>query len=193
MMLTRAEIEVKNDGELVEMARANPEHYRFLMERYQDPLLRFVRRITQLPVEDAEDILQETFVKMYRNLNDYDSGMKFSSWAYRIAHNAAVDHLRKINVRPKQVSIEVVDYVKLLPSSVNVADEIAAKDLAEKVSAVMNELPIKYREVLILRFIEDKSYEEIMDILKKPKGSVATLIDRGRKMLVERMQNNQPL
>lgn len=190
IQVTSTEIEGREDVELVAMAKTEPEQYRFLMERYQERLFRFVRRISQLPTEDVEDILQETFVKMYRNLNDYDPELKFSSWAYRIAHNAAIDHLRKMNVRPKQVDIEDAEYAKLLTSSVNVVDEIATRDMVGRMRTAIGLLPMKYREVLILRFIEEKSYEEIMDILKKPKGSIATLIDRGRRMLAERVGGN---
>lgn len=170
------------------MAKANPDNYRHLMERYRSALFRYVRRITGLVAEDVEDILQESYIKMYRNLNDYDPDLKFSSWAYRITHNAAVDHLRKLNVRPKGWSLDDTDFARLIPDATDVAKDTADRDLADRVAEAMQDLPLNYREALVLRYLDEKSYEEMVDILKKPKGTVASLIDRGRKLLAERMK-----
>lgn len=183
-----ADLAGKSDQELVELAKADSDNYRFLMERYRNALFRYAQRITGLVAEDVEDILQETFVKMYRNLNDYDTDLKFSSWAYRIAHNASVDHLRKLNVRPKSWGLDETDFARLIPDSSDLANDAANKDLAERAKVAMQELPLNYREALVLRYLDEKSYEEMVDILKKPKGTVASLIDRGRKLLAERMK-----
>jgi len=182
------EKEPKKDAELVELSKSDPESFGFLMERYESQLFHYIRRIGQLSKEDTEDILQEVFIKIYKNLNGYNESLKFSSWAYRIAHNHVIDHFRRANARPKTNSLEDEEWERLISSSVRIDKAIMDKDCIERIKSCIQELPMKYREILILRFIEEKDYEEIMDILKKPKGSVATLVSRGKEMLVRNMK-----
>lgn len=182
------EKKTNSDAELIEMAKKNPESFGILMERYQGPLFHYIRRIAQLPKEDAEDLLQEVFIKIYQKLNEYSEELKFSSWAYRIAHNHVIDHFRKMNARPRTNALEDGEWEKIVHSSINLTKNIADKDCVEKIKSCIRELSIHQREVLILRFVEEKEYEEIMDILKKPKGTVATLISRGKETLVKNMK-----
>ena len=177
-----------SDAALIELAIKNPESFGILMERYQGPLFHYIRRIAQLPKEDTEDLLQEVFIKIYQKLNEYNDELKFSSWAYRIAHNHIIDYFRKTSARPRTNSLEEDEWEKIIHSSIHLAKDIADKDCVEKIKSCIGKLPIRHREALILRFIEEKEYEEIMDILKKPKGSVATLIRRGKELLVKRMK-----
>jgi len=181
----------KTDAELIDLAKADPESFGLLMERYQIPLFHYIRRITQLPKEDVEDLLQEVFIKIYQKLNEYNELLKFSSWAYRIAHNHMVDFFRKAAARPRTNSLEEAELAKLLKSGTDVEKDLGSKDCLEKIKDCLKELPMKYEEILILRFVEEKTYEEIMDILKKPKGTVATLISRGREALVAKMKEKR--
>jgi RNA polymerase sigma-70 factor (ECF subfamily) len=176
------------DKELVESAKKDPETFGFLMERYQGPLFHYIRRLTQLPKDDAEDLLQEVFIKVYQKLNEYNTDLKFSSWAYRIAHNHVIDYFRKVSARPKISALEDYEWEKIVNSSIHLEKDLMNKDCARKIKECIQELPLKYKEVLILRFVEEKEYEEIMDILQKPKGSVATLIARGKESLKEKMK-----
>jgi RNA polymerase sigma-70 factor (ECF subfamily) len=182
------EKKTNSDAELIEMAKKNPESFGILMERYQGPLFHYIRRIAQLPKEDTEDLLQEVFIKIYQKLNEYNEELKFSSWAYRIAHNHVIDHFRKMNARPRTNALEDGEWEKIVHSSINLTKNIADKDCVEKIKSCIRELSIHQREALILRFVEEKEYEEIMDILKKPKGTVATLISRGKETLVKNMK-----
>lgn len=175
------------DQELARRSSENPDFFGALMERYETPLLRYIRRISSLPNEDAEDILQETFIKTYRNINDYDPDAKFSSWIYRIAHNQTIDTLRKRKVDSASFSIEANDAAQFLKAASDIGAETETADTLARVETIIRKLPETYREALILRFLEEKSYEEIMDILELPKGSVATLIHRGSRLLRERM------
>jgi len=177
------------DSELIAAARKNPEAFGLIMERYQAPLFAYVRRISQLSKEEIEDLLQEIFIKIYQNINEYDETLKFSSWAYRVAHNHVVDNFRKMGARPRTRGLEEDELVFFLRSSVNLEKEFLSKDCLEKVEKCINHLPANYREILILRFLEEKNYEEIMDILKKSKGTIATLIARGRERLRSDMKS----
>ncbi len=155
------------------------------MNRYWQPLFSYIKRISYFSNEDAEDILQESFIKAYRNLNNFDNDLKFSSWMYRITRNCVFDAIRKKQARPITANLDINDAVNLFKSSVDVQREAVQKDEADKVKKIIISLDRKYREALVLKFLENKSYEEIMDILKKPKGTVAALINRGRKKIIE--------
>ena len=174
------------DNELVEFSKTNPDAFGELVRRYQDRLFRYVRRISYFGNEDGEDIVQEVFLKMYRGLNSFDGTLKFSTWAYGITHNAVIDAIRRKQSRPQTVYFEAEDIMKLFPSEEDLGAHIEAKEAVEILRRSIEELPYKYREAMVLRFLEEKSYEEMMDILQKPKGTVATLVARGRKILVDR-------
>lgn len=178
-----------DDTELIELSKTNPATFGLLIAKYQAPLFRYIRRIGQLSKEDTEDLLQEVFIKVYQKLNEYDSSLKFSSWAYRITHNHVIDHFRKMQSRPQTNALEEYEWEKLIAASEDINKATADKDCVEKIKHCIQNLPLHYREALVLRFIEEKEYEEIMDILKKPKGSVATLIARGKKILSEKMRD----
>jgi RNA polymerase sigma-70 factor (ECF subfamily) len=177
-----------SDADLVELAKKDPESFGVLMEKYQEPLFHYIRRIGQLSKEDTEDLLQEVFIKIYQKLNEYDEVLKFSSWAYRIAHNHVIDYFRKTNVRPQTNALDEYEWEKIIHASIPIEKDLMNKDCVEKIKNCIQNLPINYREVLVLRFIEEKEYEEIMDILKKPKGTVATLISRGKDLLRKKMK-----
>jgi len=176
------------DADLIELSKKNPEAFGILMERYQGPLFHYIRRISQLPKDDIEDLLQEVFIKIYQKLNEYDEVLKFSSWAYRITHNHVVDYFRKTKARPQTNALEDYEWEKIINASVHIEKEIMDKDCVEKIKKCIQEMPLQYKEILILRFMEEKEYEEIMDILKKPKGTVATLIKRGKELLIKQMK-----
>jgi RNA polymerase sigma-70 factor (ECF subfamily) len=181
-------LEELSDQELALRSERDPEFFGVFMERYETPLLRYIRRISSLPKEDAEDILQETFIKVYRNINDYDPEAKFSSWIYRIAHNQTIDTIRKRKIAAASFSIDANDAAQFLHAATDIGTETERSDILSRIEAIIRELPKTYREALILRFLEEKSYEEIMDILELPKGSVATLVHRGKKLLHEKMR-----
>ncbi len=173
-----------SDTKLVKLTLKNPECFTPLVERYEQKLFRYIRRLSGLSKECAEDVLQEVFIKIYRNLNNFDTSLKFSSWAYRIAHNETVNYLRKHRGK-EPVSIETDDpdtlsLIDILESNTNIADEAAKKELQEKVRTTLKQLPKKYQEVLVLRFLEDMNYKEISDVLKKPEGTIAALLNRAK-------------
>ncbi len=171
------------------MARSNPEYFGFLMERYNEKLTFFIRRISFFQKEDIEDILQEVFIKVYKNLNEYDDSLKFSSWIYRITRNQTIDNIRKKSRHNQNLSLEEHDFEKFLKSSVNLEKKYAEKETMEKTREAIMTLPLKYREVMVLKFLEEKNYDEMIDILKKPKGTIATLISRGKTLLQENLTN----
>lgn len=158
------------------------------MNRYEAPLRRYLMRLTGWGSEEVSDILQESFIKTYQHLNDFDVTLKFSTWLYRITHNQAIDTLRANQSRLIVSALTLEDTAQFVPSNTNIESEFLQREDIAAVRMAILSLPILYREVLILRYLEEQSYEEIMDILKKPKGSIATLIKRGRTLLLDQLR-----
>jgi RNA polymerase sigma-70 factor (ECF subfamily) len=173
----------KTDNELVELSLDNPDHFLCLTRRYENKLLYYIMRISKFRREDAEDILQDVFVKTYYNLNEFDTNLKFSSWIYRIAHNQTVSEIRKKSVRPT-IPFEKED-IDRFEDAFDITKEIDNEFDKERIEKVLSGLDDKYREVLVLRFLDEKDYVEIADILKKPVSTVGNLILRGKKLFKE--------
>ncbi len=174
------------DEELVVLTLQNKDFFAYIIDRYEEKIFRYIKRITNAREDDLFDILQDVFVKVYQNLNDFDSGLKFSSWIYRIAHNQVIDNHRKNKVRPHGNSIDIDESV--LQNISNDFDIIKEADLEygkKYIQQALRGLDEKYKEILILRFFEEKDYKEISDILKKPMGTVATLLNRAKKQFRE--------
>lgn len=179
----------KSDIELIELSKQDPDYFGIVMSRYQEKLFWYVKRISYFSNEDIEDILQEVLISAYRNLNEFDESTKFSSWIYRVTHNQVVDEIRKAKRRKENSydDLNKKDTQFFLNASVDLEEKVLSADCLEKAKIAIKKMPMKYREVMVLRFLEEKTYEEIMDILKKPKGSIATLVARGRKSLKEEL------
>lgn len=175
------------DEQLVALSLKNPDMYALLMQRFEDRLLRYIMRISGGTIEDAQDILQDVFISAYLNLNDFDQELKFSSWVYRIAHNKVISHYRKVTARPKTTTYEGDnELLNILASDDDLMRDLDKKYTAEQVRAILDAMDERYREVLVLKFLEDKDYKELSDILQKPMGTVATLINRAKKQFREK-------
>jgi RNA polymerase sigma-70 factor, ECF subfamily len=181
-MLDKNNCQEKTDEELVVLTLKNQDFFSCLVERYESKIMRYIRRISAATQEDAEDLLQEIFIKVYRHLNDFDGKLKFSSWIYRIAHNQVISQWRKTKSRPLVLKFEAdEDFLKFIATDEDLALDTERKFAAEEVREMLNNLDDKYKEVLVLKFLEEKDYKEISDILQKPLGTVATLINRAKK------------
>lgn len=176
------------DNQLVELIlKRDQELFGEIIFRYQQKLFYYVNRLINHP-DEAQDIVQDVFLKVFKNLWGYDSRLKFSSWIYRIAHNEAVNWLKK-NTRYKKESIDQNEYLEAtLYDETDFVEDLNIKADIEKVHLAIAQLPEKYREVLILKFVEEKSYEEISDILMKPVNTIGVLINRGRKILKNQLK-----
>ena len=154
------------------------EAYREVVERYQDKLLRYVGSLVGNK-DKAEDVVQEAFIKAYINLRSFNTKRKFSSWIYRIAHNEAINYIKKYS---KETRLDDKQAEKLVGKS-NIEEELERKEAIKILGKCLNKLPVKYKSVLVLYYLEDYSYEEISDILRIPTGTVGTRLNRGKKML----------
>ena len=187
-MITGSECVNKTDEQIVVLTLKNQDYYLCLMKRYEAKLLNYILKISNISREDGEDILQEVFIKSYQNLNDFDLNFKFSNWIYSIAHNATISAFRKKKVRPQTVSWEDKDLNNILESTLDVENTSLQKLTYKQILKIINQLPLKYKDVLILKFMEGKDYREISDILHKPMGTIATLINRAKKSLKQELK-----
>jgi RNA polymerase sigma-70 factor (ECF subfamily) len=136
-------------------------------------------------------VLQNIFIKAYRNIQSFDTKLSFSSWIYRIAHNETVSFFRSKKVRPEGNMIDDAEEFmeKIWDEHTDVAEEINQKINATHIIEALNSLEDKYKNILILRYFEDREYGEISDILQIPGGSVATLLHRAKKQLSKKLQH----
>jgi RNA polymerase sigma-70 factor (ECF subfamily) len=186
------DIQNKTDEELVELAKTSPDLYIFLVERYEDKILRYIGRITNYPKETVQDLGQEIFLKAYENINDFDSELKFSSWLYRIAHNHTISFWRKNKKAQGTISWDENESLKnIIESDEDLVRELDNKLVGDRIKDVLGLLKPIYKEVLVLKYIEGKDYQEISDIIKKPMGTVGTLILRAKKEFREKWTTNE--
>lgn len=152
-----------------------------LIQRYQEKIKRYSKKFI-FDYEDINDVLQEIFIKAYKNIKSFDINRKFSTWLYRIAHNELVNTLKK----RKRNFLHFFDLDVFLPflfEKNNLQDNIDKKQVADILEKYLKELPEKYREVIVLYYFEDLSYQEISDILKIPNSTVGIRIKRAKEKL----------
>lgn len=172
----------KTDEELASLTLERQDVFAVLIQRYESRLLRYIRAISSASTEDAEDILQEAFIKAYQHLNGFDAEQKFASWMYRIVRNETIGAFRKKRVRPEGHSESIDDTLtERLASRLQTSTEAEEKERQESIHRILQALDPKYREVLALKYLDEKSYTEIAYILQKPMGTIATLLNRAKK------------
>lgn len=184
-----SEYSAPTDNELVAHSLRERAFFGNLVERYDKRLERYITRLGVLDPDDRADVLQEIFIKVYRNLNSFDQSLSFSAWIYRIAHNEAISWYRKRQSRPEGYLVSEGDEIVKLIAADGVNQE-AIFDRAvsnELLLRALEQLDDKYREVLILRYFEHLEYEDISDILQVPTGTVGTLVHRAKKRLKEKL------
>ena len=159
----------------------NQEAFGVLMDRYQAKLLRYGRRF--LAQDDSiVDVVQDVFIKAYENIQSFDATRIFAPWIYRIAHNAFVNEIR----RKKREPLLYVDLDAILSHPSYEFDPAADEERTQMQTLInrgLDALAPAYKEVIILYYIEDLSYQEISDILQVPVGTVGVRLRRARKAL----------
>lgn len=169
------------DATLVARTLRDPQAYGAIVRRFEAVLRRYVKRLLGQHGQAADDVVQDVFIKAYVNLNDYDPARALGPWLYRIAHNEAVSYLRK---RGREPSLIEGEDAQLILAKLRDESAFGAASLPDSsVQQALYGLEPRYRDVLLLRYVEDKSYDEISDILQMPPGTVATRIRRGLERL----------
>jgi RNA polymerase sigma-70 factor (ECF subfamily) len=180
------------DQEVVLLARSGREAaYRELIRRYERPVFALLFRMVR-DRELAEDLSQETFIKALNAIESYRPEFKFSSWIFKIANNAAIDHLRRreldtlsLDGSPHAETPEAMQATALQIGARQESplDTVEAKELGSEIEAAIGRLRPEYRSCILLRHVEGRAYEEIAEILDLPLGTVKTYIHRARNEL----------
>ncbi|MDX6531073.1 MAG: hypothetical protein QOH41_3363 [Blastocatellia bacterium] len=174
------------DSELVQSALAGREtSFEELVRRYQRPIAAYVYRMVG-DYDAALDLTQEVFIKVYNSLTRYRAEFKFSTWIYKIAHNAAIDHLRRHTVREQSLTIGIdgerreisIESGRLTPEQ-----ESERKEQRSEIESVVQLLPAAYRELIVLRHSQDLSYDEIAEVTGLPLGTVKNRLFRAREAM----------
>ncbi len=170
----------KSDEEIVVLIQAGDiDFFEFLINRYKEKIKRYARKFLS-EVEDINDIVQEIFIKAYINIQSFDTKRKFSSWLYRIAHNELVNALKK----KKKNILPLFDLDTFLPRSLqdnSFMESINRKDIKKMIDKCLDKVEPKYREPIILYYLEELSYQEISEVMRIPISTVGTRIKRGKK------------
>jgi RNA polymerase sigma-70 factor (ECF subfamily) len=185
------EIRYTDEELIARFQKGDEQAYTELVIRYRDKLMTFVFRFVN-DMEQAEDIIQDTMLKLYTHKHYYRNIAKFSTWIYTIAGNLAKTELRKKKTRKvtniSQMGPEDRDYE--LPSVAPETDEIVQSEYIEKkIQAAIQNLPLHFRTVTILRDIQELSYEEISKIVEVPLGTVKSRINRARLQLQNELKD----
>lgn len=185
---TSTEIKKLTDVELIVSAlKGGDNEFEELVRRYQRPIHSYVSRMLN-DYESALDVTQEVFIKVFNSLDRYSSDYKFSTWLYRIAHNAAIDHMRRNSGNLQSIETETSDgaYELQIESSLPSPElEQERSEWRAEIEAVVKCLPAAYRELIVLRHSQDLSYDEIAEITSLPLGTVKNRLFRAREMMRE--------
>jgi RNA polymerase sigma-70 factor (ECF subfamily) len=189
--LRKSETQISDEDLIEKFQRGDIYAYELIVKRYKDQLLNFVYRFLGNH-EEAEDVVQETFLRVYRNRHAYQRVAKFSTWIYTIAGNLARTELRRRNRRRifslSSMGVEDKEY--------EISDDVLSPErhtntvLSEEIiQKEINKLSPKFREVIILRDIQELSYEEISKIIRVPIGTVKSRVNRARLRLQSRLKH----
>lgn len=180
------DLSLASDRELVAIAvNGFDGSFEELVRRYQRPISAYVYRMVG-NYESALDLTQEIFIKVYNSLRRYRSEFKFSTWIYKIAHNSAVDHLRRTATREQSLISGTESDTFELPiesSRLTPEQESERKERRGEIESVIRTLPGNYRELIILRHSQDLTYEEIVEVTGLPLGTVKNRLFRAREMM----------
>ncbi|WP_321575647.1 RNA polymerase sigma factor SigW [Paenibacillus guangzhouensis] len=163
-----------------------------IVELYKDKIFHLAYRMLNNRHE-AEDVVQDTFLRVYKNLDRYDENQKFSTWIYRIGTNLCIDRLRKrkptYSLDAEMNDQEGVDGYSILPSDDRTPEsELLLSETQQLIRQAIESLPAKYKTVMVLRYLQDLSLQEISDVLDMPVTTIKTRVHRGREYLRKKLE-----
>ncbi|WP_442051345.1 RNA polymerase sigma factor SigW [Paenibacillus sp. 2TAB19] len=164
-----------------------------LVSLYQDKLFHMAYRMLNNR-QESEDVVQDTFLRVYKNLDRYDETLKFSTWIYRIATNLCIDRLRKrkpvYSLDAESSEHEGLDGYSMIPSDDRTPEtEMLLSDTQRIIHQAIETLPPKYKTVMTLRYMQDLSLQEIGDIMDMPVTTIKTRVHRGREFLRKKLEH----
>jgi RNA polymerase sigma-70 factor, ECF subfamily len=183
--------QARDEDVVAAVLAGHTERYEELVERYQGRVVNYLYRLLH-SLEDAHDLAQEVFFRVYRALDRYDSQYKFSTWLFRVAQNAAIDSVRKRRVhlvsmeRPESEASDGGTF-EFRSCDRGPYGELRNVERGRAINVAIGELPDEYRELIELRHFAELSYGEIAELKNMPLGTVKNKLFRGRQLLKEKL------
>lgn len=183
---------LQDDHWVVLAVKGDEKAYSELTQKYQKPLYFHVRKMIRNP-DFAEDLVQDIFLKAFKSLKNYKNDYALSTWLYRIATNHTIDYLRKKKLETLSIHADDSDdthaTIQLEDEDSFTDEPMIRRERKNKVHEAIDQLPEKYREVILKRHIEEKSYQEIAEEMDIPLGTVKAHIFRARELLYKYMKD----
>ncbi len=168
------------DEEIIEkVKKGDIEVYSYLVQKYKNVIFGLIYKYTN-DYNETQDLAQEVFIKMYKQINNFKFQSKLSTWLYRIATNICIDWDRRRN---KNVKILHLDEVITIDNTIDLEDKIIFKEQQEKVRAIVGSLEDKYKLLIVMYHFHNLKYKEISDILQIPQRTVETRLYRARALI----------
>ena len=183
----------EEDSTLIKRALAGDQKaFHKLRFKYYDAIFKLINRMIRNR-EEVEDLTQEAFIKAFTSLNRFDNQYSFSTWLYKIATNNSIDYIRKKKLQTfsinKPIESEESDYSFELPdTNLEPDQELIASQRKKMLDEAMNSLPPKYRQVILMRHVDEKEYQEIAKTLELPLGTIKAHIFRARELLYKQLR-----
>lgn len=191
MLIPKSICKGLSDAEILRKSIEEVDYFSCLYDRYEEKLLRYIHRIARISETEAEDLLQDAFVKIWKNLHAIDPELKLSSWVYRVVHNETVSWMRRKTSNGKDRNVPWNESFDTAVESSLPGEGEETQGQEGQIRFLLEQLPLVSREVLALKFFDEMSYAEISDVLKIPEGTVATRINRAKKAFAELAAKNK--
>lgn len=174
-------------GLIKQILKGNNHAFTFLVKKYQKLVLHMTVRMVDNK-EDVEDICQEVFIKVFRNLETFRGQSKLSTWIASIAYRVALDYLKKQNKKTQLSNYKVPVYKEVVSENKNIPDKILEnKELGIIMEKEIEQLPLPYKTIVTLYHLQEFSYKEIEEITGIKMGTIKSYLSRARKILKEKL------
>jgi RNA polymerase sigma-70 factor (ECF subfamily) len=181
---------------MLEFKSGKAEAFNRLVDKYSKPIINYIFRFTGSS-EDAQDLAQDLFIRVYNSAKNYTPSAKFTTWLYRMANNISIDYIRKKKFRGSHASLDEhleceagEMKVPVADGKIRPADEVMeSEEAGENVRAALQSLPDKQRSAIIMKIYEERPYAEIAQILGTSAASVESLLFRARQALKAKLKN----
>lgn len=179
-----------NERDIIEQVRAgNSRQYALLVDRHKDRAFTLAVRLTG-DKEEAEELVQDAFVKAFKNLDQFRGDAKFGTWFYRILYNLCMTKVTRRRGRPERLDVadeSALDNLLVDQDELSIQERLEEEELQQMIGVEIGNLPEKFKAVITLFYVQEMSYEEIVSVLGSPIGTVKTNLFRARSMLRERL------
>ncbi len=179
-----------DDAVIVKILEWKQEYFSELVERYADKLGKYIFTLVNYNKQLSNDCLQEVFLKVWEKLPQYQIGTNFNAWIYRLTHNTVINVLQQAKIKDQHYADDELNEILLADTEdmLDIADENFRKALVKKMLTSIDE---KYKAIILLYYYEEKSYEEIAEILKISVNTVGTQLSRAKKQIQKQLNTDQ--